>query len=35
MKLSPRATSIDDYRIEDFEVVGYEPHGAIKAEVAV
>ena len=35
MHLARRARSIDDYRIEDFEVEGYEPHDAIRAEVAV
>ena len=35
MRLVRRAASIDDYRIEDFEVDGYEPHAAIKADVAV
>ena len=35
MTLTRQAQSIDDYRIEDFEVMGYEPHDAIKAEVAV
>jgi len=33
--LKRRATSIDDYRIEDFEVEGYDPHPHIKADVAV
>lgn len=33
--LNRRATSIDDYRIEDFEVADYAPHAAISAEVAV
>jgi thymidylate synthase len=35
MRLTRRADSIDDYRIEDFVVDGYHPHGAITAEVAV
>ena len=35
MRLTRHAASIDDYRIEDFEVTGYEPHAAIKADVAV
>lgn len=35
MRLTRRAASIDDYRIADFEVGGYSPHAAIKADVAV
>lgn len=35
MRLTRRAASIDDYRIEDFEVSGYQPHPAINGEVAV
>lgn len=35
MRLTRNAASIDDYRIEDFEVEGYDPHPAIKADVAV
>lgn len=35
MRLVRRAESIDDYRIGDFEVTGYDPHAAIKADVAV
>ncbi len=35
MKLTRHPASIDDYRIEDFEVTGYEPHAAIQADVAV
>ena len=35
LRLVRRAASIDDYRIDDFEVVGYEPHAPIRAEVAV
>lgn len=35
VSLAQRATDIDDYRIEDFVVEGYDPHPAITAEVAV
>lgn len=35
MQLNRRAQTIDDYRIEDFEVQGYDPHPPIKADVAV
>lgn len=35
MRLTRLASSIDDFRIEDFEVEGYDPHAAIKASVAV
>ena len=35
MRLNRRAQTIDDYKIEDFEVGGYSPHAAIKADVAV
>lgn len=35
VSLAQRAAHIDDYRIEDFEVDGYDPHPAITAEVAV
>ncbi|MCO4316011.1 thymidylate synthase [Phyllobacterium sp. 21LDTY02-6] len=35
MRLKRQAASIDDYRIDDFEVVDYDPHPAIAAEVAV
>jgi len=35
LRLARRAASIDDYRIDDFDVVGYEPHAPIRAEVAV
>jgi len=33
--LKRRAASIDDYRIDDFDVEGYDPHPHIAAEVAV
>lgn len=35
MRLVRKPASIDGYRIEDFEVEGYAPHSAIKADVAV
>ncbi len=35
LTLTPRAESIDAYRIEDFVVEGYDPHPPIKADVAV
>ena len=35
LRIARRPDSIDDYRFEDFEVVGYEHHPAIRAAVAV
>lgn len=35
MKILRKPDSIDDYRIEDFVVEGYDPHPPIKADVAV
>ncbi|MCM2294267.1 thymidylate synthase [Allorhizobium sp. BGMRC 0089] len=35
LKLLRRPDSIDGYRIEDFEVTGYDPHPPIEAPVAV
>jgi thymidylate synthase len=35
MKLVRHPASIDEYAIEDFEVEGYDPYPAIKADVAV
>jgi thymidylate synthase len=35
MKLNPAVKHIDRFQFEDFELVGYDPHPAIKAPVAV
>jgi thymidylate synthase len=35
MKLNPEIKSIFDFKYEDFELVGYDPHPHIKGEVAV
>ena len=35
MRLLRQAADIDDYRIDDFAVEGYDPHPPIRAEVAV
>jgi thymidylate synthase len=35
MKLSPAVHDLRDFKFEDFELVGYDPHPAIKAPIAV
>lgn len=35
MKINPERKNIEDFVFEDFELVGYDPHPAIKAPIAV
>jgi thymidylate synthase len=35
MRLLRHPATIDEYRIEDFEVEGYDPYAVIEADVAV
>jgi thymidylate synthase len=35
MKINPHVKSIFDFKYEDFELVGYDPHPGIKAPVAI
>lgn len=35
LKLNPQVTNIFDFKYEDIEITGYDPHPAIKGEVAV
>lgn len=35
IKINPNITDIDDFKYEDFELVGYDPHPAIKGKVAI
>ncbi len=35
LKLNPNVKSIFDFKYEDIEIVGYDPHPAIKGEVAI
>lgn len=35
MKINPKVKSIDNFKFEDFELVDYDPHPAISAQIAV
>jgi thymidylate synthase len=35
MELNPAVRNLRDFRFEDFHLVGYDPHPAIKAPIAV
>jgi thymidylate synthase len=35
MKINPERKDIFGFQYEDFEIVGYDPHPAIKAPIAV
>ena len=35
MKVNPEITSIFDFKYEDFELLGYDPHPPIRAQVAI
>jgi thymidylate synthase len=35
MKINPWVTSLFDFKLDDFEIVDYDPHPGIRAPVAV
>ena len=35
IQYNDKVTNIDDFKFEDFELENYQPHPAIKAEMAV
>jgi thymidylate synthase len=35
MKINPKVKNIDDFKVSDFELVGYQSHAAIKTDIVV
>jgi thymidylate synthase len=35
IKINPEVKKIDDFKFSDFELVGYDPHPAIKGDITV
>jgi thymidylate synthase len=35
MKINPNKKNVEDFTIEDFELIDYNPHDSIKAPIAV
>jgi thymidylate synthase len=35
MRINPMVKNIDDFKYEDFELLNYDPHPAIKAPIAI
>jgi len=35
MKINPKVKNIDEFKFEDFEVVGYDPYPPIKGDITV
>jgi thymidylate synthase len=35
IRLNPEVKELEDFRFEDFQLIGYEPHSAIKAPIAI
>jgi thymidylate synthase len=35
IKINPKVKKIDGFKFEDFELVGYDPHPAIKGDITV